>query len=145
MLYDPGSAPSPAGGRQLSRSSLAAMRAPPGNFRRSINNYLALAASPDEQLDYEKRIAEGGGPGVVPWELIEMWFDAYHPKSDPFRNDFSEDELAALATFNELMESVAKKVPDDSVQAMLDHSDWQRVVEAANQRLQLTGDARDAL
>jgi len=121
------------------------MSAPPGSFRRIINDYLALVLSPDEQLDYEKQLAKGGGPGVVAWELIEMWFDAYHPRSASFRADFSEHELAALARFNELLESVAKHLPDDCVQSMLDHPDWQRVIEAANHRLQLTGCARDKM
>jgi hypothetical protein len=112
------------------------------DFRRNIIDHLRLIASPEEQLEYERQLIEHGC-GWVPWELFEGWFDFYHPGFGMFEDAFSPEEQAALAEFNEVIDSAAGKVPDDSVEAMLKSQEWQQVMKAANQWLQLTGDARD--
>ena len=67
------------------------------DLRSGILDLLELLSSRDRQLEYERRVPQVS----IPTELICMWFDdLYVPESEAFKRCFSEEELAAMAAFN---------------------------------------------
>jgi hypothetical protein len=76
--------------------------------RNSIVETLRLLSSPDKQLAYERNV-----PHVrVTDELLSMWFDdTYLPESNAFRENVSEEELRALAAFNDFYDEHSKLLP----------------------------------
>jgi hypothetical protein len=78
-------------------------------IRNRIIEYLELAASADEQRDYERRVPIAH----VPNEMINQWedwvngddLDRYGPPV------FSEDERRALRSFNSVLLAVADERP----------------------------------
>lgn len=87
--------------------------------------------------------------GAGPVELVCGWFDdlylpaeaSQHPRSEVWSRNlqewqqcFSEPELAALRSFNEVFESVQKKLTTDPSTFASDPN-WHRVSEAATEAL----------
>ena len=106
-------------------------------WRDNLLAYLAVVANPERQLAWERdeRV------GHVPWELVEEWFDLYHPEVELFRGQFKPEELESLSMFDRELRS-ALPLPDQSLAAMLQSPAWQRIVVAANQPLLWTGPRR---
>ena len=70
-------------------------------FRENLRLALELAASPEEQRAYARRVPIA----QVVAEVFETWTDIYHPDVPTFTVAFDEAERAALAryaTFHEL-------------------------------------------
>ena len=72
------------------------------DLRPGILDLLDLLSSEDRQHEYQKSVPQVS----VPTELVSMWFDdCYHPETEAFRRCFSEQELIALAIFNDYYDS----------------------------------------
>jgi hypothetical protein len=79
----------------------------PSHVRGYIVGYLNVAVDEAAQHDYQARV-----PYVsVSNELFNQWEDLYHPDWDPFRAAFTADEAAALAEYNEALDSLAQRTP----------------------------------
>jgi hypothetical protein len=97
-----------------------------GPHRANVINLLNLIATREDQIEYQ-RLA----PVNVANELVNQWFnDFYHPSDKAFRSEFSNDELAQLANFNEYYERRVVVLPD-TLDALLNSSEWNDVVALA--------------
>ena len=67
------------------------------SYRSSYINLLTTLSSGQEQLDYEKNVPIAYVPGEL---LCQFFDDLYHPKSNDFVNEFSEDELKEIGVFS---------------------------------------------
>lgn len=109
-------------------------------IRSNIIDYLELAASADEQREYERRV-----PIVhVPNEMINQWedcvpdadFDWY---SEP---EYSLDEQRAIKRFHGVWGTVADDTPDimpDKIDALIGTRVWQRLIDGAEDALRVFG------
>jgi hypothetical protein len=104
--------------------------------RNSIIQTLRLLSSPDKQLAYERNV-----PHVrITNELLSMWFDdTYLPESKTFRESFSEEELRALAAFNNFYNEHSKLLPSSraDVTSWLNSETWQQIIARAQETLAL--------
>jgi hypothetical protein len=93
-----------------------------------------LLSSPEEQLDYERRV-----PGVsVPTELVCQWFDdLYLPESESFRLCFSSQEMEALSVFSNYFDVAEKRLPQprEGVGTWLGDETWQGIMREAARAL----------
>lgn len=90
---------------------------------------IELLSLPSKQMEYEKNvpIAE------VPAELIcGFCDDLYHPRSESFIAEFSEDELKAMTHLYGLL-SEAAKVSAHSVTELQESRKWRSVVSLAKE------------
>lgn len=97
---------------------------------------LELLSSGDKQLSYEREVPQFS----ITDELVSMWFDdAYLPDEGAFRNCFSQEELAALAAFNEYYDKHEKLLPEprNGVVDWLQNETWQGVMREAARTLLL--------
>lgn len=91
-------------------------------IRNRIIEYLELASSFEDQRRYE----HDAPVAHVPYEVINQWGDQVwkHPSENPYRLDiYDAAEVEALVLYQEVLEAVARAVPDDypgltDVQAM---------------------------
>jgi hypothetical protein len=104
------------------------------NLRPGIIGVLRLLASPEEQLNYERRV-----PGIsVPTELLSQWFDdLYVPESESFRSCFSSQEMEALSIFNNYFDVAEKRLPQprDGIRTWLEDETWQGIMREAARAL----------
>lgn len=104
--------------------------------RNRIIEYLELAASFEDQQQYEREVPIA----YVPYEVINQWGDQVwkHPRENPHNGDiYDEAEVEALCRYQEVLEATSRAVPDDypalsKVQAM---PDWSSLRENAEQAL----------
>jgi hypothetical protein len=76
-------------------------------MRALVVDYLKLAANEAAQHAYQ-----AGVPYVsVSNELFNQWDDFYHPNSDEFLAALTADEVAALAEYDEVLDSLAQRTP----------------------------------
>ena len=93
------------------------------SIRKSTIEMIELLSLPSEQFAYEKNVPIAD----VPAELIcGFCDDLYHPKSEGFISQFSEDELKALAHLYGLL-SEAAKVTVHSVSELQKRPEWRSV------------------
>ena len=104
------------------------------DLRPGVVRVLRLLSSPEEQLEYERRV-----PGVsVPTELLSQWFDdLYIPESSSFRLCFSSQEMGALAAFNNYFADREKLLPPprDGIKTWIEDGVWQGIVREASRAL----------
>jgi hypothetical protein len=106
--------------------------------RNRIIEYLKLAASFEEQQQYERHVPIA----YVPYEVINQWGDQVwkHPRENPHNNDvYDEAEVDALSRYQEVLDATSRAVPDDypvlsEVQAM---PEWASLRESAEQTLEV--------
>ena len=104
--------------------------------RQSVAEVLELLSSGDKQLSYERDVPQAS----VTDELFSLWFDdRYLPDDDYFQNCFSQEELAALAAFNEYYEKHEKLLPEprNGVTDWLRNETWQGIMRQAARTLLL--------
>ena len=104
------------------------------NDRQQTVELIETIASQERQLDYEREV----GAGVVPIELVCIWFDDfYHPHDADFRSAFAHEELAVLAEFNAFFRAHERLLPrdPDSIQVWLDHPTWREIMAKAGETL----------
>jgi hypothetical protein len=93
-----------------------------------------LLSSPEEQLDYERRV-----PGIsVPTELLSQWFDdEYLPENESFRLCFSVQEMEALSIFNSYFEVAEKRLPEPGggIRTWLENETWLGIMREAARTL----------
>jgi hypothetical protein len=98
------------------------------NLRESILGLLHILSSAQEQLEYEENV-----PGVVPTELICMWFDdLYHPASGIMQG-FTPEESIALTEFDRYYSTHKDRLPNANGTIMTwlaDHT-WQGIMKEA--------------
>jgi hypothetical protein len=105
------------------------MRESEDSLRRGVRELLALLASEEQQLNYERQVPIAD----VPAELLCMWFnDNYHPGSG-WSSEFTSGELEALAHFNAVYESLAQRLPrsQGTVRTWLADPSWRKIMNAA--------------
>ena len=99
------------------------------SIRKSTIKMIELLSLPSEQLEYEKNVPIAD----VPAELIcGFCDDLYHPKSEDFIAEFSEDELKAMAHLYGLL-SEAAKVEVHSVIELQKVPEWRSVASLAKE------------
>jgi hypothetical protein len=99
------------------------------SLRKSTIEMIELLSLLSEQLKYEKDVPIAD----VPAELICMFCDdLYHPKSERFIAEFSEDELKSMAHMYGLL-SEAARVTVHSVTELQKRSEWRSVVSLAKE------------
>ena len=99
------------------------------SLRKSTIEMIELLSLPSEQLEYERNVPIAD----VPAELIcGFCDDLYHPKSESFLAEFSENELKALAHLYGLL-SEAAKVTVPSVTELQKRPEWRSVVSLAKE------------
>lgn len=111
------------------------------DFRRQIVDTLALIASKEAQLEYQRRV-----PHVdVPAELFNQWEDCYLPQSESVKAAFTDDELRALLTFNNALEEVASATPLQlpALTVFVQTDAWRRLATAAKVALSKLGAATE--
>jgi hypothetical protein len=97
--------------------------------RRKVRELLALLASEEQQLNYERQVPIAD----VPAELLCMWFnDTYHP-GHGWNSEFTSGELEALARFHTVYESLAQRLPraQGTVRTWLADPSWRKIMEAS--------------
>jgi hypothetical protein len=96
-------------------------------IRQSVISHLELLSRPSQQLEYEAKVPIAN----IHCELVSGFCsDLYHPKSQPFLDAFTEDELKDLARlYGLLMETGQLRV--SSVSELLKQPQWRRVVAFA--------------
>lgn len=105
-------------------------------LRNRIIESLELAASIEDQGEYQRRV-----PFVdVPVEVIHKWEDfvgqdwrRYYAAGDVF----TPSEIDAIAEFDAVWNDVAERIPDLPLEALAGTADWKRLMEAANNSLQV--------
>jgi len=99
------------------------------SLRKSTIEMIELLSLPSEQLEYEKNVPIAD----VPAELIcGFCDDLYHPKSESFLAEFSENKLKDLAHLYGLL-SEAAKVTVPSVTELQKRPEWRSVVSLAKE------------
>jgi hypothetical protein len=94
-----------------------------------VRELLALLASEDDQLAYERDVPIA----QVPAELLCMWFnDTYHPGPD-WSSHFTNRELEALARFHGIYERLSERLPKSpsTVRTWLADPLWRRIMAEA--------------
>ena len=102
------------------------------NARRHICNHIGLLASVSLQLKYEVDVPIAD----VPWELIEMFTDSYHPRWRPFVEAFNEAELKDLAAPDKLLDLASRKLRKTKGLRVADLQklpEWKRVMAYAQE------------
>ena len=98
----------------------------PDTIRRNLIEHLAVLASADAQLRYEREV-----PHVpVRVELIESFFDSYCPGDPSFESAFSPEEKTCLAEVSRALESLSLE-SIHSVSELLATERWQAVMRQA--------------
>ena len=98
----------------------------PDTIRRSVVEHISVLAKADAQLRYEREV-----PHVpVPIELIESFFDAYHPGDSTFEAAFSLEEKRCLLEVSRALESLSLSGVH-SVADLLAMERWRAVMEHA--------------
>jgi|GEM_PF-1166067 len=94
------------------------------NIRNSTIEMIELLSLPSEQIKYEMNVPIAD----VPAELIcGFCDDLYHPKSERFIAEFSEDELKTMAHLYGLLAEAAK-ISVGSVTELQKSPEWRSVV-----------------
>lgn len=101
-------------------------------IRENIIDYLDIASSAEEQLDYERRVPIAH----VPSEMINMWEDSVDAADfDWFAPPvFSLAEREAIRSFHAVWDSVAAETPDPmpyTIAALIGSAPWDRLMRAA--------------
>ena len=103
------------------------------NLRRSVVDLLELLSSSEKQLEYERAV-----PHDISAELLCMWFDDFYiPDSESFKHSFSQEELAAMADFNNYYFNHEKLLPDTcgGITSWLTNEVWQGIMQKAKETL----------
>lgn len=105
-------------------------------IRNRIIEYLEVAASADEQRDYERRVPMA----QVPNEMINQWEDWVNGDDLDWYSPpvFSEDERQALRNFQSIWLTVANETPDPmphSIELLLGTPIWARLMDGAQTAL----------
>ena len=98
--------------------------------RRKAIELLALLASADQQLSYERDVPIAD----VPAELLCMWFDDfYDAKRIGSDFAFNEADRAALARFHHVFDERANRLPpsNGTVRTWLENSVWNEIMQEA--------------
>src|SRR6187549_3081710 len=99
------------------------------NIRERVLEYLGLVSQPSRQLDYETSVPRANSHG----ELVS-WFcnDLFRPKSRPFLDAFTENEIKDLARlYGLLIES--RQLRASSLADLLREPEWRRIARFAQQ------------
>ena len=99
------------------------------SIRKSTIEMIELLSLPSEQFAYEKNVPIADVPAKL---ICGFCDDLYHPKSEGFISQFSEDELKALAHLYGLL-SEAAKVTVRSVSELQKRPEWRSVVSHAKE------------
>ena len=105
-------------------------------IRNNIIDYLELAASPDEQREYERNVPIA----QVPNEMINMWEDQVDSNDLDWYCPpvFSPEENTAIRQFHEIWNRVADETPSPmpyTIEALIDTEPWSRLADAARRAL----------
>jgi len=96
---------------------------------------LQLLSSIEEQLEYQRNVPHVNITG----ELICAWFDdSYWPEDKIFIAGFSEEELKAMAKFNEVYENVlaSNRVEElPQITTLVQTPEWAHLAQAAREAL----------
>jgi hypothetical protein len=100
--------------------------------RNGIMDYLALAASADEQREYERRVSIAN----VPDEVINQWEDWVREDDLGWYAPpvFSHEESEAIRRFHDVWDGVADETPNpmpDSIDLLIGTPAWNRLMAAA--------------
>ncbi len=104
--------------------------------RNGIMDYLELAASADEQREYERRVPIA----QVPNEMINQWEDWVRADDLGWYSPpvFSHEENEAIRSFHEVWEGVADETPNPmphSIELFIGTPAWGRLMVAAQATL----------
>lgn len=105
-------------------------------IRNNVIDYLEMAASADEQRQFERDVAIA----CVPGEMINLWEDAVPDTNWEWYSVpvFSTDENAAIRAFHVVWEQVADETPNPmprSIEAFIGTRAWDRLAGAATEAL----------
>ena len=122
--------------RDVGASETPSERLVEQRVRNRIIEYLELAASFEEQREYERNVPIAH----VPCEVIHQWGDQVWigPRQNPYNLDvYDRAEVEALARYQAVLETVTAAVPDNypelsDVQAM---PEWERLRVSAEETL----------
>jgi hypothetical protein len=103
--------------------------------RVNIIGLLQLIARKDEQDKYQEEV-----PFVsIPNEMCCQWFDDfYHPDSEEFVAEFTNEELQSFSAFNQLFEKHVDSLPE-TLAELKEHVGWERVSALAMNIVQSHG------
>jgi hypothetical protein len=107
-------------------------------IRNRIIEYLEIAASTEEQRDYERRVPIA----QVPNEMINMWEDVVHADNWDWysRPVFSIEESEAIRAFHDVWLAVADETPEPmphTIELLIGTPAWNRLMVAARDTLQV--------
>ncbi|MEH0157100.1 hypothetical protein V6R21_23465 [Limibacter armeniacum] len=99
------------------------------NIRSSTMELLLLYSSAEQQREYANQV----GDQTAITEMVCMWFDdLYDINSVIFRYAFAHFELLKLEDFNKFFDEVDELIPEDSIDELLDDSNWKILMEKAS-------------
>ncbi|HSD16605.1 MAG TPA: hypothetical protein VLC71_05000 [Thermomonas sp.] len=106
-------------------------------IRNQIISYLELAASKEEQIEYQAAASHIH----VPNEVINQWEDWVKPdwRDHMIAPVFTQDEIQAIADFYSAWESVASRTPDPlpRLDVLFGTKEWQKLAQAALSSLEV--------
>ena len=102
------------------------------DFRARIIEALDLLSSSKKQLEYALSL-----PNVsVSSELVCLWFDDTYIPDDAFKRCFSNEELDAMAIFDNDFETRHKLLPENvGINELLENENWQQIMHQARRML----------
>lgn len=108
------------------------------NIRRGLNGVLALWASAEEQLDYQRNVPIAN----VSAELFCQWCDDYYNEDNPIMiKEFSQMELEAYKEFNKVLCDISDQIAEMTppIEEFINTIEWNVVNQAAVSTLKKLG------
>ena len=97
------------------------------NVRERVLEYLELLSQPSRQIEYEARVAIANSHGALVSRFCD---DLFRPKSQPFLDAFTENEIKDLARlYGLLIES--RQLRASSLSDLLREPEWRRIARFA--------------
>ncbi|WP_374471198.1 hypothetical protein [Phenylobacterium sp.] len=105
-------------------------------IRNNIIDYLEMAASADEQRQFESAVPVA----CVPDEMINLWEDSVTATDWDWYSQpvFTPEENSAIRAFHKVWEQVADETPDPmprSIEDLIGTEPWDRLAQAAQKAL----------
>ena len=104
----------------------------PETIRRNFVEHISILANADAQLRYERDVPHV--PAHV--ELIESFFDSYHPGDSAFEAAFVSEEKKCLADLERMLDSTSLEAVH-SVSDLLASASWQSLIRKAQEAAEL--------
>jgi IS30 family transposase len=105
------------------------------NVRDRIIEVLELISSPEDQIEYQKKV-----PHIhIPFEIIEQWYDWVNVENkDYYKLDvYTSEELEAIWKFDAVWDSTANKMDDSlTIEELIISEPWKQMIESAKEALQ---------